>query len=197
MTRQQGFLRCAGTMLLVHALSMPAPAAAATVVRMSVTAQLQAGMHVRGEMGAEFQLMPRVPDSEAQAGQVTYRRAAKSRASWEFEVPPNGRVPERRFDIEFPADLGQVPHDSIGVMTFPVHLWLSFGADAVEKEYTFAVPYPAAGTQLIDRCVRISGDIGHLGVETAPDCKDESFLRIRQHAVRIPPGTLPPGTHDD
>jgi hypothetical protein len=179
-------------MLLAHALSVPAPAAAATVVRMSLTAQLPAGMHVRGEMGAEFQLMPRVPDSEAQADQVTYRRAAKSSAKWEFEVPTNGRVPARRFDIEFPADLGQVPHGSIGVMTFPVHLWVTLGADAVEKEYTFAVPYPAAGTQLIGRCVRISGDIGHLGVETAPDCKDESFLRIRQHAVH-----MPPGTHDD
>jgi hypothetical protein len=192
MMKTQGFLRCAGTMLVAHALSMAAPAAAATVVRLSVTAQLPAGMHVRGEMGAEFQLMPRVPDSEAQADTVTYRRAAKSRASWEFEVPTNGRVPEQRFEIEFPADLGQVPQGSIGVMTFPVHLWVSFGADAVEKEYTFAVPYPAAGTQLIDRCVRISGDIGHLGVETAPDCKDETFLRIRQHAVH-----MPPKTHDD
>ena len=192
MMRKQDFLRCAGTMLVAHALSMAGPAAAATLVRMSVTAQLPAGMHVRGEIGAEFQLMPRVPDSEAQADQVTYQRAAKSLASWEFEVPPNGRVPERRFDIEFPADLGRVPQGSIGVMTFPVHLWLSFGADAIEKEYTFAVPYPAAGTQVIDRCVRISGDIGHLGVETAPDCKDETFLRIRQHAVH-----RPPKTHDD
>lgn len=194
MMRKQGFWRCAGTMLVAQALSMAAPAAAATVVRMSVTAQLPAGTHVRGEMGAEFQLMPSAPDSKAQAHQVTYRRAAKSRARWEFEVPPNGRVPEQRFDIEFPADLGQVPHDSIGVMTFPVHLWVSFGADAVEKDYTFAVPYPAAGTQLIDRCVRISGDIGHLGVETAPDCRDETFLRIRQHAVRLPPS---PETHDN
>jgi hypothetical protein len=187
MARQRGFLRYAGTILLAHAFSMSAPAAAATVVRMSVTAQLPAGMHVRGEMGAEFQLMAQVPESEAQADQVTYRRAARGSARWEFEVPPNGKVPARRFDIEFPADLGQVPHGSIGVMTFPVHLWLSSGADAVEKDYTFAVPYPAAGTRSIDRCVRISGDIGHLGVETAPDCKDESFLRIRQHAVHIPP----------
>jgi|SRR5579864_615322 len=192
MMRNQGFLRCAGTMLVAQALSMAAPAAAATVVRLSVTAQLPAGMHVRGEMGAEFQLMARVPDSEAQAPTVTYRRAAKSRASWEFEVPTNGRVPEQRFDIEFPADLGKVSQGSIGVMTFPVHLWVSFGTDAVEKEYTFAVPYPAAGTQLIERCVRISGDIGHLGVETAPDCNDETFLRIRQHAVH-----MPPKTHDD
>jgi hypothetical protein len=189
MTRRQGFLGCAGIILLAHALSMPAPAAAATVVRMSVTAQLPAGMHVRGEMGAEFQLMARVPESGAQADQVTYRRGAKSTASWEFEVPPNGNVPAQRFEIEFPADLGQVPHGSIGVVTFPVHLWVSSGADAVEKEYTFAVPYPAAGTQSIDRCVRISGDIRHLGVETAPDCKDETFLRIRQRAVHMPPGT--------
>jgi len=189
MMRNQGFLRCAGTILVAQALSMAAPAAAATVVRLSVTAQLPAGMHVRGEMGAEFQLKPRVPDSEAQAPTVTYRRAAKSRASWEFEVPTNGRVPEQRFDIEFPADLGQVPQASIGVMTFPLHLWVSFGTDAVEKEYTFAVPYPAAGTQLIERCVRISGDIRHLGVETAPDCKDETFLRIRQHAVHMQPKT--------
>src|SRR6202166_1762850 len=116
MMKAQGFLRCAGTMLVVQALSMAAPAAAATVVRMSVTDQLPAGMHVRGEMGAEFQLMPRLPDSEAQADTVTYRRAAKSRAIWEFEVSTNGRVPEQRFDVEFPADLGQVPHDSIGVM---------------------------------------------------------------------------------
>jgi len=192
MTRQQGFLRCAGTILLAHALSLPVPAAAATVVRVSVTAQLPAGMHVRGEMGAEFQLMSRVPESEAQADQVTYRRAAKSTARWEFEVLPNGKVPAQRFDIEFPADLGQVPHGSIGVMTFPVHLWVSSGADAVEKEYSFAVPYPAAGTQLIDRCVRISGDIGHLGVETAPNCKDETFLRIRKHAMHMPPKTAPP-----
>jgi hypothetical protein len=187
MARRQGFL--CWTMLFAPALCLAAPATAATVVRMSVTAQLPAGMHVKGEMGAEFQLMPRVPENETQAHQVTYRRAANSGASWEFDVPPNGRVPERRFDIEFPADLGRVPPGSIGVMTFPVHLWLSSGVNAIEKEYTFAVPYPTAGTQMIERCVRISGDIGHLGVETAPDCKDESFLRIRQRAVHVPPKT--------
>src|ERR1700687_352526 len=187
MTKKEGLLRCAGTMLLANALCMAAPAAAATVVRMSVTAQLPAGMHVKGEMGAEFQLMPRMPDSEAEV--VTYRRAADSRISWEFEGPPSGRGPERRYYIEVAAALGRVPGDSIGVMTFPIHLWISSGANAVEKDYTFAVPYPSAGTQLIERCLRISGDINHLGVETAPDCKDESFLAIRQrqHGVGLPP----------
>lgn len=187
MAKREGFLRCAGTMLLAPALCMAAPATAATVVRLSVTGELPAGMHVKAEIGAEFKLLPRVPDSkEAAADQATYRRAAKS-STWEFEVPADGRVPERRFDIEFPADLGRVPGSSIGVMTFPVHLWLSSGANAAEKNYTFAVPYPAEGTRLIERCVRISGDIGRLGVETAPDCKAESFLRIRQHALRLPP----------
>jgi hypothetical protein len=187
MAKRESFLRCAGTVLLAHAFFMAAPAAAATVVRMSVTGQLPAGMHVKAEIGAEFQLVPRVLDGkEAEADQATYRRAAKS-STWEFDVPVDGRVPERRFDIEFPADLGQVPGSSIGVMTLPIHLWMSSGANAAEKDYTFAVPYPAAGTQLIERCVRISGNIDRLGVETAPDCKDESFLRMRQHAKHLPP----------
>ncbi|HEV3073575.1 MAG TPA: hypothetical protein VHB47_04080 [Thermoanaerobaculia bacterium] len=202
--REQRFY-CNRVVLFALTLCMATPLAAESVLRMSATALLPPGTRVKGEVKAEFQIhsLHPVPKGQASgevAAEISYRLPATKTFIWQFEVPANGRVPESLFDFEFPADLRTVPKGSIGAMMFPIHLWIQGPATPAgkpktfQKDYTFGMHYPSAGAggQLIQRCLRVTGDVENPIVETGPDCKDETFLRIRQHSRHLPQNATPP-----
>lgn len=196
---------------LALALFVASSAAAETVLRMNATAKLPPGTHTKLEVKAEFDIISPEPDpgsspqrpskgqqvKELPPEQISYRLPAKNTLVWEFDVPADGKVAGKPFDFEFPADLGRVPAGKVGGVMFPIRVWIR-GPDTargrsqvIEQEYTFGMHYPSEGAQFIERCLRISGRADHLAVETAPDCKDETFVRMRQHARRLP--QPPPG----
>jgi hypothetical protein len=196
---------------LAFALCVASSAKAETVLRMNATAKLPPGTHTKLEVKAEFDIISPEPDaarpskrppkgqqvSELPREQISYRLPAKNTLLWEFDVPADGKATGKPFDFEFPADLGPVPAGKVGGVMFPIRVWIR-GPDTprgkskvIEQEYTFGMHYPSEGAQFIQRCLRISGRADHLAVETAPDCKDDTFLRMRRNARRIPQS--PPG----
>ena len=196
---------------LALALCIASPAMAETVVRMSATAKLPPGTHMKLEVKAEFDLISPEPAGSSSSKrppkgqqmstlppeQISFRLEAKNTLTWELDVPADGRASGKPFDFEFPTGLGQVPPGRVGGVMFPVRVWIREPDTArgkskvIEREYTFGMHYPSEGAAFIERCLRITGRAEHLAVETAPDCKDDSFARMRQQARRVP--QPPPG----